>query len=81
METSKKFLKTVETVPPGGWKYIDPDSKLEILGTSFDRLKDQVLTHRTYLGNDTTNYPDEIEHQICSRIPESWVQDEPRPHK
>jgi len=74
----QRWLKTLEVTPPGGWKFKDPDTQLDITAPNFDRLKTQVLTHRTYLGNNTTNYPDEIEHQICSSIPETWSQETPR---
>ena len=75
---SKRWLKTLETVPPGGWVFIDPDTQLKMTATNFERLKNQVFMHRTYQGSNRENYPDEIEHQICDRIPESWSQDKPR---
>ncbi len=74
----KRWLRTTHLIPPGGWKFRDPDSQLPISAPTFEALKERVITHRTYLGNDTSNYPDEIEHQMCSELPESWFQDKPR---
>lgn len=73
-----RYLKTLEVTPPGGWWFRDPDTRLKLESKTFARLAKRVMTHRTYLGNGTEDYPEEIEHQICERIPKNWSQEEKR---
>lgn len=77
-KTKKRWLKTLEVTPPGGWRFVDPDTKLVIQEKDFSRLKWKVASHRKYEGNGLGGYPDEIEHQICARVDDSWSQDKPR---
>lgn len=77
-DKQKLWLRTLATVPPGGWKYRDPDTEFEITAPDFEALADLVEVHRQYKGLSREGYPDEIEHQICEGLDEAWVQDKPR---
>jgi hypothetical protein len=59
------------TVPPGGWFYIQKETRLRILGESLTDLSRKVLEHRVYksLERATLGYAQEdIERQTCLRL-------------
>ena len=74
----KRYLRTLNVKPPGGWRFKDPDTGFEMEAQDFTTLVFRVETHRRYKGVSMENYPDEIEHQICSKIPKEWSQPTPR---
>lgn len=78
MALDRKWLRTTSVTPPGGWKFKDPDTGLDITAPTFQELKSRVITHRQYQGSGLSEYPDEIEHQICATLDNSWTQDTPR---
>jgi hypothetical protein len=57
-------------VPPGGWKYLQEQSGLEIFGGDYYDLREKVRQHR--LINRYVTGPEldsEIQSQICSKLP------------
>src|SRR5438105_2092624 len=64
-------LKFKNQVPPRGWFYIQPESKLRIEGESLDDLAKRVVDHRVYKGlpGQTMNEAKlDIERQVCTRL-------------
>lgn len=57
-------------VPPGGWKYVQPESSLEIFGGDYYDLREKVRKHR-HLNSFATGpeIDSEIQTQICQKLP------------
>ncbi len=65
------LLKTPNTSPPGGFKYVQSETKLTIVGDSLQDLTAKVVSHRKYKGlkpDDTHTVGHEIQRQICTRL-------------
>lgn len=63
------FLKTKDTVPPGGFIYRQPETGHLMKGTTFRELLAKVATHRNNNRIETTSrLSDEIEQAICARL-------------
>lgn len=66
------FLKDTRTAPPGGWRYTQPETGLEMRENSLGELVATVIRHRSYkgispLGADEVSA--EIQRQLCSNLP------------
>lgn len=64
-------LKILNMIPPGGWSYTQPENGMLIQGGNYAELRERVRQHRD--NNRYQNGPqldDEIQDQICERIPE-----------
>lgn len=66
------LLKDTRTAPPGGWRYTQPETGLEMRENSLGELVATVIRHRAYkgispLGADEVSA--EIQRQICSKLP------------
>lgn len=61
------------TVPPGGWRYLQPETKIWIHGGHFDNLVANVVAHRNAnhlpVGSDVAG---EVEHQLCEPLGPEW---------
>lgn len=69
------------TVPPGGWRYLQPETKIWIHGGHFDNLVANVVAHRNAnhlpVGADI---PGEVEHQLCEPLGPEWCNNgQPKP--
>lgn len=72
-------LRSKNTVPPRGFAFIVPESKLTITEESLDSLVLKVIQHRVHIGTTPTDYETvelEIQRQICSRLTESECRSE-----
>jgi len=70
--TNEKLLKfrRPNVVPPGGYKYLDPNKNHKIIGSTKNDLIEKVVKYRR--ANEfeiEPNLPDIIEDWICRRIP------------
>lgn len=61
-------LSNLLHVPPGGWKYRQEESGLEIYGGDYYDLKEKVRKHRQINQFTGGNLDDEIQTQICTRM-------------
>lgn len=64
-------LKFLNQVPPTGWWYIQPESRLRLEADSLQELVQKVIDHRKYKSLSPTDTPAvalEVERQICSRL-------------
>jgi hypothetical protein len=63
-------LSNLLHIPPGGWKYTQEDSDLNITGGDYYHLRENVRKHRQinsfFAGPDLDN---EIQTQICTKLP------------
>jgi hypothetical protein len=64
-------LTDTRTGPPGGWRYVQPETGAEIIAPSYPALMERVIEHRRYkrIGSvDLTTVTAEVERQICSGV-------------
>ena len=64
-------LKFKNQTPPRGYKYIQPDTRLQVEGENYRTLMKKVLEHRTYKGLPRATMgevEEDVERQICSRL-------------
>jgi hypothetical protein len=64
-------LKHKNTVPPRGFRYVQPESKLLVEGENYGDLIKKVMAHRAYKGltrQSREEVEQDVERQICSRL-------------
>ena len=68
----KRFIRT-DTVPPGGWRYVVPETKTSLKSGSLEDLKREVKKH---LEANSLPVPADlaavIENQLCELIGPEW---------
>lgn len=72
-------LKYKNEVPPGGFVFIQAESRLKIFGESFGDLVDRVISHRQHRGfgpTDRATVELEVERQMCSRLGKNFCRSE-----
>jgi hypothetical protein len=62
-------LANLAHIPPGGWKYRQAESGLEIYGGDYFDLKEKVRMHRQTNQFGPTDLDQDIQAQLCSRLP------------
>lgn len=68
------------TSPPGGWRYVQPETGAEIIASSLPELIERVQAHRRYkrVGSVVTDDVErDVERQICSRLEPRFCRAEP----
>jgi hypothetical protein len=70
-------IKSFSTVPPGGWKYVQPETGARFSGHTFDELKKQVKVHREYKGLPTDELDLDVQRQLCAGLGTEWCKPEP----
>lgn len=72
------YLVRLNVVPPGGWKYTQPETALLITDADYEALKSSVVEHRNAnnlpIGADIDG---EIQTQICYGLSSEWCDDSP----
>jgi len=74
------LLKDTRTAPPGGWRYTQPQTVLEMKAGSLGELIATVIRHRSYKGIaplDPTEVSTEIQRQIVERLGAEFGRPEP----
>ncbi len=64
-------------VPPGGWRYVQPDTAQRFESDTFEDLVRQVTTHRNYKGLDVTDVGRDIQRQLCLSLSTEHCTPEP----
>lgn len=73
-------LVDIRTGPPGGWRYVQPETGAELFAFSFPELLERVIDHRRYkkVGTlDPNELAAEVERQICSGLEPRFCLAEP----
>ncbi len=73
------LLKDTRTTPPGGWRYTQPETALEMRGNSLPELIGTVTAHRKYKGLERTfdyEVSIDIQRQICAALPGDFAHPE-----
>ena len=70
-KTSLLTFRKASTVPPGGYKYLDPNNEFLIVGSTLQDLINRVVVYRKANNFDVEpDLPAIIEDWICQRIPQ-----------
>lgn len=73
-------LRDTRTAPPGGWVYTQPETGLRMSEPSPGELIATVVRHRTYKNLtplDADDVWNDIQRQICERLPSEFCRPEP----
>lgn len=73
MATIKSFRDT----PPGGWRYVQPETGVHFDGDNFDDLLAKIRPHREYKGIPCDNLSLDVQRQLCVRLSLSDCEPEP----
>jgi hypothetical protein len=70
-------IKSFRDVPPGGWRYVQPETAVRFYSDTFEDLAAQVRAHREYKGFSTATLARDIERQLCSGLSREHCVPEP----
>jgi hypothetical protein len=70
-------IKSFNIVPPGGWRYVQPETAARFSADDYDDLKRQVKVHREYKGFPVDQLDLDIQRQLCSGMSTEWCKPEP----
>lgn len=71
------LLKHLRIVPPGGWRYVQPETAVRFESDDFDDLKRQIKAHRTYKGLPLDTIDHDVQSQLCAGLGPEWCTPEP----
>jgi hypothetical protein len=73
-----RYLRNLVVIPPGGWRFTDPDTGLFIETSTYPGLLKKAKLHREYKQLSLKDLPEMVETQICKKLDRSWFQGQPR---
>lgn len=73
MATIRSFRDT----PPGGWRYVQPETGVRFESDNWDDLLRQILPHRRYKGIPLETLEQDVQRQLCLGLDEAWCRPEP----
>lgn len=73
-------LTDTRTAPPGGWRYVQPETGADISAMSLPELVERVQQHRRYMRVGSVELSDligDIERQLCGKLEPRFCRAEP----
>lgn len=70
-------LKHYSITPPGGWRYVQPETGVRFASDNFRSLCEEVERHRAYKGLPRETLAADIERQLCTALDLEWCRTEP----
>jgi hypothetical protein len=70
-------LKGFRDIPPGGWRYVQPETAVWFRADTFDELRERVKVHREYKGISIETLDLDIQRQLCLRLGPEFCTPEP----
>jgi hypothetical protein len=70
-------IKSFRDVPPGGWRYTQPETAVHFFAYSYDELLTKVKEHREYKGFPVDTLAQDIERQLCLQLDTDRCKAEP----
>lgn len=70
-------LKHLSIVPPGGWRYVQPETAARFTADTLAELTRQVQAHREYKGLPSDTLALDVECQLCAGLDGDWCRPEP----
>jgi len=71
------LIRSFRDVPPGGWRYVQPETGVRFECDTFEGLVAMVRPHRDYKGIPSTTLAADIQRQLCISLDTSWCAPEP----
>jgi hypothetical protein len=71
------LIRSFRDVPPGGWRYVQPETGVHFSSDTFDGLVEKIRPHRVYKGLGTENLELEVQRQLCAGLTEQECRPEP----
>ena len=65
------LIRSFRDVPPGGWRYVQPETGVHFSSDTFDGLVAKVRPHREYKGLSTETLEVDVQRQLCAGLSES----------
>lgn len=71
------MIRSFRDTPPGGWRYMQPETQLRFTADHYDKLRAQVLAHREYKGLPLDTIDRDIQSQLCLSLDRHHCRPEP----
>lgn len=71
------LIRSFRDVPPGGWRYVQPETGVRFSADTFEALVEQVRPHREYKRIPTDDLALEVQRQLCTGLTEAECKPEP----
>lgn len=70
-------LRHFSITPPGGWRYVQPETAQRFSADNFRSLCEDVARHRAYKNLPLATIATDIERQLCAALDLEWCRPEP----
>ncbi|MFZ9725663.1 MAG: hypothetical protein ACO3EH_00520 [Ilumatobacteraceae bacterium] len=71
------LIKSFRDVPPGGWRYLQPETSVQFTSDTFEGLVAQIIPHRKYKGIPFDTVELDVQRQLCLGLGLDHCQPEP----
>jgi hypothetical protein len=71
------LIRSFRDVPPGGWRYVQPETAVWFSSDNYDDLIAQIIPHRKYKGLPVESVELDVQRQLCLGLDEGWCKPEP----
>jgi hypothetical protein len=70
------LIKSFRDVPPGGWKYVQPETAVSFTSDNYEDLIRQIIPHRKYKNIPFESVHLDVQRQLCSGLSTDWCHTE-----
>lgn len=71
------LIRSFRDVPPGGWRYVQPETGVSFSSDTFEGLVSQIVPHRKYKGLPVESVELDVQRQLCLGLSEEHCKPEP----
>ncbi len=71
------LIRSFRDVPPGGWRYVQPETGVRFAADTFEALVEQIRPHREYKGIPADELGLEVQRQLCTGLTVAECKPEP----
>lgn len=71
------LIRSFRDVPPGGWRYVQPETGVHFDSDTFEGLVEKIRPHRLYKGIGAEDLEAEVQRQLCVGLSEQECRAEP----
>lgn len=69
-------LKGFRVIPPGGWRYTQPETGVQFVGVTYEGLCAEVMRHRVYKRFSVDGIDLDIQRQLCAGLSSEYCRPE-----
>jgi hypothetical protein len=70
------LIKSFRDVPPGGWRYLQPETGVNFTSDNYEDLIRQIIPHRQYKNLPHESVHLDVQRQLCSGLSTEWCHPE-----